>query len=211
MMDLQCPTCGAPIHFSNSISVMATCTHCRGTIIRNEKHLENLGVQSAFMQDLSPFQVYTEGKFEKRHFTLLGRLKIVYDGGTWSEWFAWFDDGQHGWLAEAQGFYMMSFETPLPDNIKPGLKYAAGSDIIIGQKKFMVDDVKQVEYNGMEGELPFRFYPGEKATSIDCRSKEGEFASITFTKTESKLYLGKYCNFDELDFKNLRTLSGWKR
>lgn len=210
-MELNCPSCGVQIHFTSSVSVMATCTHCRATVIRNEESLKNLGEQSAFMDDLSPFQVMTEGKYENRRFTLLGRLKIVYDGGTWSEWYAWFDDGNHGWLAEAQGLYMMSFEKDWDTHLNVKDFTPGRTELTLHGKKFIVDDVKEVEYKGMEGELPFRFTPGEKATSIDCRGQDREFASISFSATEKKLYFGYYKDFDEIGFNNLRDLSGWKR
>ena len=142
---------------------------------------------------------------------MAGRVKVIYDRGTWSEWYAWFDDGNHGWLAEAQGFYMMSFEAEWDSGIDRKMRFAPGSRIILANKKYSIDDVKQVVYAGMEGELPFTFRPGETAMSIDFSSEGRTFASISFTESENKLYLGKYVDFAGFGFKNLRELAGWKR
>ena len=38
-----------------------------------------------------------------RGFTLVGRLQLDYGQGPWNEWYAAFDDGDWGWVAEAQG------------------------------------------------------------------------------------------------------------
>ena len=49
-----------------------------------------------------------EAFFDDRKFTLIGRLQVHYDVGTWNEWYVLFDDGQTGWLSEVGDLYAMT-------------------------------------------------------------------------------------------------------
>ncbi|MEM0998107.1 MAG: DUF4178 domain-containing protein [Bacteroidota bacterium] len=209
-MEYFCPNCGAPLKFRSSVTVYTTCTYCRSMVVRHDMDLESLGEVSELLNDMSPFQVGTRGTFDNSTFTLLGRIKLVYDLGMWSEWYALFDDGRTGWLAEAQGFFMMSFavvESELPDAriIKVGLP------IYLPQGKFIADDIRTVTYAASEGELPFIFKPGFKAVSVDFRNREGQFASILYGPEETQLFVGRYERFDAFSFENLKTIDGWTR
>ena len=211
-MDYACPNCGAPLTFKSSVSIYTTCTHCRSMVVRHDMDLERLGEVSELLNDNSPFQVGTVGTFQNKGFMLLGRIKLVYDGGTWSEWYAQFDDGREGWLAEAQGQYMMSFEAfggevmlPPPGDIR------VNAQVSLGGQMFEVDDIQQVTYAGSEGELPFVFQPGYRAVSVDLRTKEGLFGSILYGPDEPQLFVGRYAEFDEFKFDFLRELDGWQR
>ena len=54
------------------------------------------------------------GEFDGVGFKLIGRVRVSYEEGSWNEWYALFQDGRPGWVAEAQGFFMVSFETAAP-------------------------------------------------------------------------------------------------
>lgn len=210
-MDYACPNCGAPLIFKSSVSIYTTCTNCRSTIVRHDMDLERLGEVSELLDDMAPLQVWTTGRFEDKPFTLLGRIKIIYDGGTWSEWYALFDDGRQAWLSSAQGQYMMSFETEIPDILKSS-KLSVGKSYKIGERDFIMDDIRKVSYAASEGELPFLFEQGYKATSADLRTEEdGMFANVLYGPEGPQLFLGKYMSFDTFNFQNLRTIDGWKR
>lgn len=209
-MEYSCPNCGAPLEFRSSVSVYTTCTFCRSMVVRHDMNLEKLGEVSELLNDMSPFQVGTRGEFDNSGFTLLGRIKLVYDQGTWSEWYALFDDGRDAWLAEAQGFYMMSFPLegitlPPPSEIKVGTTFDTGG------KRYIADDIRVVNYAASEGELPFVFKPGFKAVSVDFRNNTGGFASILYGPEEPQIFLGRYEQFDNFKFDFLRELDGWKR
>jgi hypothetical protein len=208
MQSYACPNCGANLEFQSSVSVYTTCTHCRSMVVRHDMNLENLGQVSELLQDMSPFQVGTEGKYEGKVFHLVGRIKVVYDKGTWSEWYALFLDGTEGWLTEAQGFYMMSFEEK-DGKVNMRRDVQPMNETTVNGKIFYVDDARNVTYAASEGELPFVFQPNEQARSIDLRNSKGEFASVSFTDEGAKMFLGHYLPFEAFEFQNLRTLDGW--
>lgn len=208
MQQYACPNCGAPIVFRSSISVYSTCTYCRSMVVRHDMKLETLGQVAELLDDMSPFQVGTTGTYQNRSFTLVGRVKVVYSKGTWSEWVALFDDGSHGWLAEAQGSYMMTFEQPNVD-IEVPQAHKPGEEAKIDGKSYLVEDARVVAYVASEGELPYPFTPKESVTSIDLMGNKGEFASLTISKRGTTAFLGEYVPFDDFHFQNLRTLDGW--
>lgn len=210
MQEYACPNCGAPLKFQSSVSVYTTCTSCRSTIVRHDMDLERLGEVSELLNDMSPLQVGTMGTFKSVGFILLGRIKLIYDRGMWSEWYAQFDDGREGWLAEAQGAYMMSF--PQEGFVPPSRNnIAVGTIIEIGRKKYTADDMQKVTYAASEGELPFIFKPGFQAISVDYRSRDGGFASILYGPEAPQVFVGRYETFDAFQFKYLKELNGWTR
>lgn len=208
-MKASCPSCGADVPFKSRFAFMAVCNYCKSTIVRHDQNLETLGKMSDMPADMSPLQIGTTGIYEKEKFEILGRQKIGYENGSWNEWYILFQDGTDAWLADAQGFLMVSFENrgfkdfPAVSSLKPR------SDMMIGKTKFTVDDIKQVTCKGSEGELPFKCLVGRKSTSIDLVGNGRQFANLDFTADETHLFLGRYVEVEELELKNLRQVDGW--
>ena len=208
MQQYACLNCGAPLIFRSSVSVHTTCTFCQSMVVRHDMNLETMGKVAELLDDMSPFQVGTMGTYKGKGFILAGRVKVIYDRGTWSEWYALYDDGTEGWLAEAQGAYMMTFAIELGDMTFPA-RLAPMEQAQIKGEIYYIEDVKRVTYAASEGELPFAFTPKEQATSVDMRSEKGGFASLTVKTTGQQLYLGEYAAFESFNFQYLRTLDGW--
>jgi len=110
MKKYSCPSCGAEMVFHSGLSVYAVCPYCRSTVVRHDVDLEAIGTMATLPDDMSPLQIGTDGFYQGTRFSLVGRMKIGWKDGSWNEWFMLADDGRKGWLAEAQGFYAVSFE-----------------------------------------------------------------------------------------------------
>jgi hypothetical protein len=206
----DCPQCGAPVKFQSSIAVFAVCEHCRSMVVRKDLNLETIGVMAELPPDLSPLQIGTRGEWKGRSFELLGRIRVEWGQGSWNEWYASFSDGGvAGWVAEAQGFYMVSFETKdknlpaAPEDVHAGdfLKFAGGV--------WSISDIKTVRCCAGEGELPFPAPPGLERKSIDLTGSDGAFGSLEFSDGQTLLYTGAYAKFGDLHFSNLRPVPGW--
>jgi len=218
-MKLSCPSCGADILFQSKVSLMATCGHCRSLVIRHDMNLDLIGQVAADMDDVSPLQLGTEGTYEDKRFMLVGKLKVRYNAGTWNEWYAIFNDGGEAWLAEAQGFFMLSFRTDADGRRYEGWEShpaevkrpkTVGNTLTVAKETFTVTDVKHATYVGSEGELPFRAEPNEEAITYDLTGPGGQFASVEYSGKEVRLYVGRYVAFDDFKFSNLRALEGWE-
>jgi hypothetical protein len=209
-MKLACPACGAEVDFKSRSAVFAVCSYCQSTLIRHDVDLEAIGKMAQLPPDMSPLQVGTRGTYEGKRFELLGRLKVAWEDGLWNEWYALFDDGREGWLAEAQGFFMMSFPQAVPSTVPDADAVKVGRWVKVPPgKKFMIDDIRKATCVGSEGELPFPAPRGRASLSVDLSGPEATFANVEYADDGTRFYLGKYVEFDELKLSNLRELDGW--
>lgn len=229
MKKFNCPSCGAEVGFQSSLSVYAVCKYCNTMLVRRDVDVESIGTMAALPDDMSPLQIGTEGFYAGTRFTLIGRMKIGWQDGSWNEWFMLSDDGRKGWLAEAQGFYAVCHEIETENmdryfHTKRSFKKTGvlsfeeddslsaprlGSCITIDNVKLRTVDVKRAVCIGSEGELPFAAPKGRKTVSIDLLGPEGEFACIEIEDERQRVYSGRYVSWTKLDCRNLRPLEGW--
>jgi hypothetical protein len=208
-MKLACPACGAEVQFKSRASVFGVCSFCSSTLVRHDMDIESLGKMSEMPQDMSPLQIGSTGIHERSRFEVVGRQKISWSDGVWNEWYVLFDNGKDGWLADAQGFYMISFQLPTPEDLPAAGALQVGANLKLQGLVFNVDDIKDVACSGSEGELPVKSVHGRKSTSVDLVGPENQFGNIDFAAEGNRLFLGKYVEFDDLQLTNLREIDGW--
>jgi hypothetical protein len=197
-----------------SAAPFAVCAHCQSLLVRRDATLESLGRVAQVPDDLSPLQLQASGTFDKRRFTLIGRIRKSWDEGSWSEWCALFDDQRMGWLAEAQGDLVMTFEQspqvfaqpPSPEKLR---RLRAGNPFPLAGRQFTVSDIKQVTVTAAEGELASGLQLQTALTSIDLQGPGLEFATIELTDRDVHLFVGRYVEFVDCHFAGLRKLDGW--
>lgn len=204
-----CPSCGAEVFFKSSISVFAVCKYCKSMIVRHDMDLEAIGQMAQLPEDVSPLKIGSRGRYNKTRFEVAGRLKVAWSEGYWNEWFLLFENGRHGWLAEAMGFFMLSFEVNEVDKVPERNKLKVGTKVDLpGMRTFFVDDIREAVCIGSEGELPFKGMKGRKAISADLSDASGEFACIEYSGQDGvRLFTGRYLEFEALEMSNLRDLS----
>jgi len=230
MKKYDCPSCGAEMVFHSSLSVYAVCPYCRSTVVRHDVDLEAIGTMATLPDDMSPLQIGTDGFYRGIRFSLVGRMKIGWKDGCWNEWFMVGDDGRKGWLAEAQGFYAVSFEidAALDEAVEqrirkrvaafragdgkktpPIARADLGSYLTLDKQKLKVVDIKDAVCLGSEGELPIAAPRGRRTVSIDLLGPSGEFGCVEVLNDDIRAYLGRYVDWDALHCQNLRPLEGW--
>jgi hypothetical protein len=209
----QCPTCGAEGRFGGG-APYAVCRYCKSLLVRSEARLEAIGRVADVPDDFSPLQVGVMGQFDGRRFSVVGRMRKVWDEGSWSEWCVLFEDQNFGWLAEAQGDWVMTFEQP-PAAVQAipradvAERAGPGTTWRLDGRNFTVTDVKKVKCLGAEGELTGVLRPGESALSIDLRGIGLEIATVEFQRDTIRAYVGRFVEFAECRFTHLRPLEGW--
>lgn len=229
MKKYPCPSCGAEIPFRTSITAHAVCPYCRTMVVRDDERLDKIGEMAQLPDDMSPFQIGSEGVFHGVRFGIVGRMKIRWDGGAWNEWFIVSDDARKGWLAEAQGFYAPCFEVAdlhsrTRDNIADifsqtkrepegdwqGKRSQLGLRIQIDNVQYKVVDIKESECVGSEGELPFSAPKGLRRRSIDFVGSGGRFACAEETdKGGIEVFTGAYVEWNDLRCRYFREFEGW--
>jgi Zn finger protein HypA/HybF involved in hydrogenase expression len=190
----NCPSCGGPIEFKIGSSVVVVCDHCRSVVARTDGGLEDLGKVAALVDTGSPLRRDLPGRIRGNGFRIVGRTQMQHPmGGVWDEWYAAFDDGQWGWLAEAQGKYYLTVKTA-KGNLPPYEVLQIGG---------MFDGMKVVELATAttisgEGEIPFRVEPGGTYPYADLAGPNRRFGTIDYSEDPPLLFEGEETTLADL-------------
>lgn len=199
-----CPNCGAPVEFRSAASPMAVCSFCRSTLLRDGEALKRIGTSAELFDDHSPLQLGVAGKYQGAAFSLVGRLQMRYAGGTWNEWHAVFDSGKSGWLSEDNGQYVFSFEAPAPGPLPAAESLRAGAQQMVGNQGWSVASVSAVKVGAAEGELSFVPELARGYVVADLRNTQGEVATIDYSDTPPRWYVGRGLRLEELAASGLK-------
>ena len=147
----DCPSCGAPVHAHSPTSVTLVCGYCNSMLVRQDGGIIDKGRDSALLEDFSPLQIGTRGRYGTAAFNIIGRLQMHYDAGVWNEWHILFDEGGTGWLSESGDIYSLTrpqtesaLQLPPFDDIRAGF-----STLDYNGKRFMAADVKAYKLNAI--------------------------------------------------------------
>ena len=197
-----CPGCGAELTFRTGAPLIV-CDHCRSVIARRDRDLENLGKVVDLVVSESPLELWLTGTWRGARFTLVGHAQLAHpQGGVWDEWYAAFDDGRWGWLAEAQGRFHLTFEIEGGAERLPPLGSLTPGQVVTGLPgpgRFVVAEVGTATRRGAAGEIPYRLRPGETVAFVDLSGEDGAFATISEEAAEPpELFVGRDVTLAEL-------------
>lgn len=181
-MNVGCPSCGATIEFRAGSSVVVVCPNCRYAVVRTDRDLRTIGKVADLAATSSSFRLGMRGRFRGIGFSIVGRQQLDHGQGPWDEWYAAFDDGRWGWLAEAQGRIYATF--PVPPPAVPYGQVAVGAGVAIGQQSFVVAEKGLGRNVASEGELPTGIHPGASSYYIDLSGPGGAFATLDYGRGE---------------------------
>jgi ribosomal protein L37AE/L43A len=200
----SCPSCSYPVEFRWAGAVQATCPHCRSVLVRTDVDLRAVGRRSLVPPTVSPIQLGTQGSFDGRRFTVVGRIVYEYERGRWNEWHLVFSDGQSGWLSDAQAEYAVSFHDPGQGSPPPATALKPGQRLFLGGVGYEVSTLTRARYVGTEGELPFESWQRDEVPFADLQADDGRFATIDYSDRPPLLFTGRYVEFDALGLSGLR-------
>ncbi|HYS54666.1 MAG TPA: DUF4178 domain-containing protein [Thermoanaerobaculia bacterium] len=183
----NCPACGGRIEFAIGSSVVVVCDHCHSVIARTDRGVDDLGKVAAIIDTGSPLQRGLAGKYHGTGFRLTGRTQMRHQaGGVWDEWYAAFDDGRWGWLAEAQGKYYVTFKMPARD-------LPSKEEIAVGARVdgMVVSEIGTATVISGEGEIPWKVIPDSTYAYADLSGGQGHFATIDYSEEAPLLFKGQ--------------------
>ena len=146
--------------------------------MRDGEALRRIGVSAELFDDHSPLQLGVSGTRQGLAFTLVGRLQYGYEGGTWNEWHALFDNGRSAWLSEDNGAYVVSFDAPLPPDAPPLDGLQPGMRVLADGRAWDVASVQRAHLIAAQGELPSPPRLEGDFTVVDLRNGAGEVATL---------------------------------
>ncbi len=207
-----CPNCGAPVDFASAASASAVCSFCRSTLVRDGDALRRIGISAELFDDHSPLQLGVQGTRQGIAFTLVGRLQYAYEGGTWNEWHALFDNGPDGqrsaWLSEDNGAYVIAFDAPLPADAPAPAALRAGQRVLADGRAWDVASVTQARLLAAQGELPRPPRLDGEFTVVDLRNSAGEVATLdTSEAAQTGWSVGRTVALSELKLTGLKDAS----
>jgi hypothetical protein len=185
------------------------CQYCQSVLIRHDVDLGKVGEVSTIPDDASPIQMGTEGIYADNAFHVVGRIVYEYEHGRWNEWHLIFNNGQSGWLSDAQleyavSFLMSSASLPALTSVSRDNKFQWN------EARYQVTSITQAHYVGVEGELPFEYWDKHDLTFVDLRSHDSRFATVDYSENPPLLFLGYSVQYEYLRLKNIRQFEGWQ-
>jgi hypothetical protein len=200
----NCPQCGAQVEFKSAASVMAVCSFCRSTVLRDGATVENVGKLSEILDDFSPIQLGTAGKWQAKPFNVIGRLRKKYEDGAWNEWCVEFADGTLGWLSDASAQYVVTRRTPSKPPVAMD-QLQVGRAMNVSGQRYVVTDARKCVCVGGEGELPEAANDNKEFLSVDLRAVGGKgFITFDYSDDPPSVYAGEACARTDLALSNLR-------
>lgn len=196
MSTANCPSCGAPIEFAIGSSAVVVCGYCRSVVARTDRGVESHGQVAALIDTGSPLQVGLPGSYRGKGFRITGRTQLRHQaGGVWDEWYAAFDDGRWGWLAEAQGRFYVTFQAatdaPKFDELQLGGRVPDIDDLTVAE-------IGEAELASAEGELPWKPLPGATYAYADLTGPSRKFATIDYSEERPVVFKGYETTLEEL-------------
>ena len=190
----NCPSCGAPIEFKIGGSIVVVCDYCHTVVARGDRNVEDLGKVAALIDTGSPLRRDLPGKYAGVGFRIVGRTQMRHQaGGVWDEWYAAFDDGRWGWLAEAAGKFYVTF-TSTASGLPPFDAIAVGGRM----GDLVITEVGTAAVISGEGEIPWRVEPGSTYDYADLSGPQGKFATIDYSEAQPLFFGGRETNLREL-------------
>lgn len=191
-----CPACGARIEFAVGSSAVVVCGYCQSLVARTERGVETHGKVAALIDTGSPLATGVRGSYRGSSFSITGRTQLRHEaGGLWDEWYAAFDDGRWGWLAEAQGNYYVTFKTGADVPVYAAMELGTRVPEV---DNLMVSELGSATFASAEGELPWKPAPGETYRYADLTGAEKKFATIDFSETPPVVFKGYQTTLSEL-------------
>ncbi len=196
MTTANCPSCGAAIQFAIGSSAVVICDYCRSVVARSDRGVEAFGKVAELVDTGSPLQVGATGNYRGKAFRLAGRTQLRHAaGGTWDEWYAAFDDGRWGWVAEAQGRFYVTFRV---ETEAPPLEQLVLGETAVVAEPLTVAEIGRAAVISAEGELPWRPEPGVSYQYADLTGAERRFATIDYSEEPPVVFKGTEAAFNDL-------------
>jgi len=204
-----CPSCGGPVEFRISTSLVTVCPFCNCVVARGDKSVADHGRVADLIETSSPIVLGSTGTFNHNGFEVIGRVQYRHPaGGVWDEWYLSFNNGLMGWLAEAQGKRYLTFEKKLKSsiNLPDHDALTPGHQIVLGGRgAFTVGEAGVAKTGSAQGEIPWSFLPDRPHRFVDLHTEKGGFATLDYNAEPVRLFLGHEVSLAEIGLSS----GGW--
>lgn len=193
-----------------------TCASCQALLLIERGTATKVGEAGTVPFDVSPIQLGTTLLVDGKRGEVVGRERWAWDGGSWNEWLLNLPGGDHRWVAEEAGQYMVM--APVTLHAAEASKLAElggkgdaalGQRLQVGERWFTVADIKTIRCVASEGHLPAPVPANYPRHSLDLRSAGAQVLTWQNDRNGSGCWIGQYQRLAELAPARLRELEGW--
>jgi DNA-directed RNA polymerase subunit RPC12/RpoP len=196
----NCPGCGAPLAIEHRFSKTVVCQYCNQTSFITPKGLDPTGSVATLADFPSIFAIGKQGSIKGRPFRVSGRIRYSYEDGHWDEWFLALDGGKKFvWLEEDEGQFTLYEKQAITTPIPTYEEIFVGKSFLVNNLSVFVTEKNKASLAGGQGELNFRFCPGDSLQYVDGNAA-GKLVSIEITPEELNLSMGESVEEEEIEF-----------
>ena len=115
-----------------------------------------------------------------------------------------FDDGRTGWLSDASGQYVMTFQMQVAEQLPAFERLVPTARVVVSGRAFAASDVRTAKCMAGQGELPFKVGAGYPIRVADFRGADA-FVTLDYSDGPSpRVYQGRAVELPELKPQLLR-------
>lgn len=193
----------------------STCPYCQSLVLHSALGVEDMGKVAVLPFDMSPVQLDTRFRVSGQDLRAVGRVRWGWSAGSWNEWLLEAGDGEHLWLGEAMGMFMLTrartdlADDPLVTAFARGENIVPGHAVLVDGTVQRATDIKEAYCLGSEGDLPFATLPGTQMVNVDFRSRTGSALSLQRQDGQVSVWYGHFYELADLKPGHVRELDGW--
>jgi hypothetical protein len=199
MQAMNCQSCGAPLEVENQFIRTVTCKFCGSNyLVRGDSGLDPTGQSATLANYPSRLSVGATGKIRGRGFTVIGRIRYMYDEGFWEEWQITWDDGAPpDWLEEDEGLWTVYRRERVKSEIPAYDSVRVGASIMINNRKVFISEKRRAKVAGSEGQFASVF-PLSGTFGYVQGAADNTAASVNYWDDEIEISIG-----DELEHNDM--------
>jgi ribosomal protein L37AE/L43A len=206
-----CPSCSSVLTFRSRDTNLIVCHQCGNRLQRwDDGVLKEKPLMVKAQDTFTPIQIGTTGVWSGKKFTVIGRVRCLFEEDYANNWSIYFEDGTLHTLVDCYG-QLAVYEKIPPDPKMPyfkvsGLGIGEGSLESIDNKWYILERKSKCKSIEVEGETWVFDWNGE-FTSLEIASEGGD--RIELLNLENQVYLNfriHYVAFEDFNFQQLRQL-----
>lgn len=191
MQKMTCSSCGSDLQIENQFIRAVTCPACGSSyVVSGSDTLDPTGKTARLADYPSRLQVGSSGKIRGRGFSVLGRIRYVYDAGFWEEWqIAWDDGAPPDWLEEDEGTWTLYRRGRIKSEVPPYEQVRVGGSVTINNESVFIVEKRTARVGGSEGQFSSVF-PIQGTFGYIQGAANDNIASINYWEDEIELSIG---------------------
>lgn len=209
-MIINCPKCSVSIIFESDLSKSFSCTSCN-TLVKKDSLIHYDSFKSIQLrEDMSPIKIGTMGEFERKPFTIRGRVQYHFRSSYHNYWLGYFTNQTWFYLTEGYGTYTFTCPSNNTLKIKNQSELKPGKTIKISPYSiYVIDQITECTSMALEGEFPFNIEEFKPFFLLEASNDASEIQSFHLLPGQQRAFQSKCLEFDDFNFTNLRNLNGW--